>query len=114
VPYAFLPNKLLLCRPDHVQDYRDHLRGALDHALERTGQEFGAAEIDVYGERWPQLSATLRDVAPPAQPIPPSPPEPDERARAEAAERTVAAIRASTSWRLTGPIRFVGRLLGRP
>ena len=31
----------------------------LDHALERTGQEFAGAVIDVYGERWPQVSATL-------------------------------------------------------
>jgi hypothetical protein len=114
VPYAFLPNKLFLCRPGQVGQYRAHLRDVLAHALERTGQEFGAAEIDVYRERWPQLSASLRAFAGPAAPVPVAPPEPDPLARAAAAERAVAAIRASTSWRLTEPIRLAGRLLGRP
>ena len=110
VPYALLPNKLLLCRPAHAERYRTHLRVVLDHALERTGQEFAGAVIDVYGERWPQVSATLAALAAQVRPAPavagPSSP-------GEAAERALAAMRASTSWRITQPVRAAARLLGR-
>jgi hypothetical protein len=39
--------------------YASYLRTAMDYALERTSREFWQSSIDVYGERWPQVSATF-------------------------------------------------------
>ena len=59
VPFAFLPNKLFLCRPTYKELYASYLRTTMDYALERPSREFWRTSIDVYGERWPQASATF-------------------------------------------------------
>lgn len=142
VPFAYLPNKLFLCRPARQESYRSCLRNALDYALELRDREFWRSVIDVYGERWPQASATFSAFAKLLgtdvqiqQPVNAAAlaneraRQAEERAdaaeiRALDAERRAAAVMLdsarvvesyvkSTSWRITAPIRFLRRLLGR-
>jgi hypothetical protein len=77
VPFAFLPNKLMLCRPRHAASYAAHLRAALPDALEKRGCEFLDWSIDIFGERVGSLSERLRSQATPGvSPRPAAPPFP--------------------------------------
>lgn len=73
VPFAFLPNKLMLCRSAQSASYTAHLRAALPTALEKRGCEFFDWTIDIYGERVgtlsPRLAAFARSAEPPPEPI---------------------------------------------
>nr|MBW4093344.1 class I SAM-dependent methyltransferase [Pseudomonadota bacterium] len=60
VPVALVPNKLALCRPAACAFYRDGFRSRFGLALEREGIELQDGTIDVFGDRWPEVSAPLR------------------------------------------------------
>lgn len=60
VPFALLPNKLMLCRPGQAGLHATALRNALPTALEKTGCELLDWSIDVYGERPDLLPERLR------------------------------------------------------
>jgi hypothetical protein len=62
VPVAMFPNKLFLCRPSWQPFYATAFRDLFGFALERERMELHDAEIDVFGDRWPAVSGTLRAV----------------------------------------------------
>ena len=121
VPVALFPNKLALCRPAAAGFYRDTWRRLFGAGLEREETEFHTAPIDVYGECWPGVAAALaiphRGLAAAAEAAS------DARRAAEAsaaaaearaatadaaaraAAEVAAAYAASTSWRITAPLR---------
>jgi Methyltransferase domain len=126
-PVALFPNKLVLCRPGAASFYRAGFRALFPRALERERIELHAAEIDVYGARWPEVSASLRI---PHRPLIAAGEAAEAarhaaEARADAAEAlaaaadlrardaaaAVAAYTASTSWRITAPLRALTRVL---
>ena len=63
VPVAMFPNKLFLARPARSGFYASQFRALFPHALERERLELHQAEIDVFGDRWPEIGGTLRAIA---------------------------------------------------
>lgn len=55
VPLAYFPNKLFLCRPAYLGQYREFFRNKFRPELEKSGQELHRSRIDVYRENWPGL-----------------------------------------------------------
>lgn len=126
-PVALFPNKLALCRPGAADFYRGGFRALFAPALERERIELHAAAIDVYGECWPTVSASLRiphhtliaaaDAADASRQAAEARAGDAEAraatadARARAAAASVAAYAASTSWRVTAPLRALAGLL---
>lgn len=103
-PLAVVPNKLILCRQECRDRYRRFLRHALADALQREAVEFANGTVDVYGEVPP---TDLRLGPPAAQ-------APDPRLQEIAALRAeLRALRASTSWRVTAPLRAAKLMLHR-
>lgn len=62
VPVAMFLNKLFLCRPSWQPFYAAQFRDLFGFALERERMELHDAEIDVFGDRWPAVSGSLRAV----------------------------------------------------
>lgn len=62
VPVVMFPNKLFLCRPSWRLFYATQFRDLFGFALERERMELHEAEIDVFGDRWPAVSGSLRAV----------------------------------------------------
>lgn len=117
LPFALSPNKLYLTdSAEAAADYTAHLRGALPDLLGKRDVEFFGTTIDVYGQGAPRHRR-------PAAPAVASGPSPDvRRARTAARQaqresaalaRQLDAIRASTSWRVTEPMRRVSGWLRR-
>lgn len=130
VPFAYSANKLYLAPSTAVAaEYAAHLRRALPDLLGKRDVEFFAATIDIYGQGSPRRHRTAAEAR--ADEL--------RRVRqAEAAERKqdrqrdklrgerrlrreladelaqaraeVQALRSSTSWRLTGWVRWLGAL----
>jgi hypothetical protein len=118
MPFALLPNKLMLCRPHRAADYAADLRAALSQALEKQDCEFRDWRIDVYGDRPGVVPARIQaQVA-----LHTTTASPDFAAlSAELAEARrmaldlaaqVEALHASTSWRITWPLRALARSAG--
>ena len=103
VPVAFVPNKLVLCRPNLRGRYAEWLRGILGSALERRDVELGGFPIDVYGELAP--SVLTRIGVPPAS---------TKATDAERERDAVAARLAETETRLDALLRSRSWLLTRP
>lgn len=113
-PFALSPNKLYLTdSAEAAADYAAHLRATVPDLLGKRDVEFFGTTLDVYGQGAP------RHLKPgPARSSVPSPEVRRARAAARQARREaadlaqqLAAVRASTSWRLTAPWRRVaGRL----
>jgi len=129
VPVAMFPNKLFLGRPARSGFYASQFRALFAHALERERLELHQAEIDVFGDRWPEIGGTLRAIA--SRTAEAQAAEAAARAtqaemralkaegqvaeataRAERAERKLAKRRARASW-VPGPLKASGRLLAR-
>jgi hypothetical protein len=129
VPVAMFPNKLFLTRSALSGFYASQFRALFAHALERERLELHQAEIDVFGDRWPEIGGTLRAIA--SRTAEAQAAEAAARAtqaemralkaegqiaeataRAERAERKLAKRRARASW-VPGPLRASGRLLAR-
>lgn len=113
VPFALSPNKLYLTDSTAAAaDYTAHLRTALPDLLGKRDVEFFGTTIDVYGQGAPR-HANGR----------PSGPVPEVRRARAAARRAkqeasdladqLAAVRASSSWRATAPLRGLGKLVRR-
>lgn len=52
VPFAMVPNKLLLCRPAWYERYRGFMRTRFAYALDKPDLEFGPRQIDNYWSIW--------------------------------------------------------------
>jgi hypothetical protein len=106
VPFAILPNKLALSRPERRDYWRNVLRSVLGVSLEKKDVEFSRWNIDVFGNLANdevtfgigQFISAMRK----------------EHAKAELLAKELSAIRASTSWRITEPLRRLRRLVPRP
>lgn len=61
VPFAIFPNKIFLCRAPFVEFYRKSCRGVLEFAIDKDDMELQKHSVDVYGDRWPQLTRRLAD-----------------------------------------------------
>lgn len=113
VPFALSPNKLYLTdSSEAAAGYADHLRGALPDLLGKRDVEFFETTIDVYGQGAPRHAN--------GRPAGPAPDVRRARAAARSARREVAdlaaqlvAVRSSTSWRATAPLRGLSRLVRR-
>ena len=113
VPFALSPNKLYLTdSPEAAADYADHLRDALPDLLGKRDVEFFGTVIDVYGQGAPRHAN--------GRPAGPAPEVRRARAAARSARREVAdlaaqlaAVRTSTSWRATAPLRGLSKLVRR-
>ena len=158
-PFTIFPNKVFLCRSAFRDFYREGCRAAFAHALHKQDLELHDHAVDVYEDRWPQLTQRLADpaVAAAAEPAlraidasgrpirrhmiarPGDTAHASsqleylqtlldreqrragllqgevEQARQDAkgANQELAALRASTSWRVTAPVRWLARRLGR-
>jgi Methyltransferase domain len=158
-PFAIFPNKVFLCRSAFRDFYRDGCGAAFAHALHKQDLELQNHAVDVFEDRWPQLTQRLADpaVAAAAEPAlraieasgrpirrhmiarPGDTAHASsqlaylqtlldreqrragllqgevEQARqdAEGAKQQLAALRASTSWRMTAPVRWLARRLAR-
>lgn len=134
-PFAMSSNKLYLAAEAAAPGYAAHLRDTMADLLGKRDVEFLDAAIDVYGMGSPrrrrstaavaeqraraaalersssaltarnarleaELSAVRADLA-------------ATRAARAAAERRVAALTSSSSWRVTGPLRAAGRAAKR-
>src|SRR5271165_187075 len=132
-PVALFPNKLVLVRPGTAQAWRDRLRVLFGWATERQGVELHNFHIDVYRDVGSDFAPAFRLTDPPsrrasAQRVL----EADaalsacqthllaaEQRALEAeqrvldAEAALSACKASTSWRLTSPLRGLATALRR-
>ena len=121
VPFALFPHKLFLCRPSRHESYRAHMRTIFDYGLDKKDQAIGGHIIDVFGECWPSLPRNLRAVAdtelvglalPRSRRLSAvSEDLANAERRAADLSNQLGAMRESHSWRLTAPVRFLGRLL---
>ena len=59
VPVALFPNKLFLSRPARKHFYGDAFRRLFPETLERESVELHRSDVDVFGDTWPRMSATL-------------------------------------------------------
>lgn len=91
-PFAIVPNKLFLCRPEHGPRYRDFLRSRFPSAIERRDAEFMGSTIDVY-KAIPDHGLD----APTAKPAPGRRKSAD--VRIERLEADLAAIKSSRRYR---------------
>ena len=119
LPFAISPNKLYLTdSAEAAADYSAHLRAASPDLLGKRDVEFFGTTVDIYGQGAPRHNAPA-----PAGPSGPAGPSPEVRRARAAARRAqqeaadladqLAAVRASTSWRATAPLRGLGRLVRR-
>lgn len=92
VPFAVGSNKLLLTTSDeHAASYRRHLAVTKPELLGKRNVPFFDDTVDVYGKGSPR---DKRDVS-------------ADAARTRKLERRIAELEASTSWRVTAPMRMV-------
>ena len=116
LPFAISPNKLYLTdSADAAAGYSAHLRVAAPDLLGKRDVEFFGTTVDVYGQGAPRHNVPV-----PAGTPGPAPEVRRARAAARRAQQEtadladqLAAVRASTSWRATAPLRGLGRLVRR-
>ena len=109
VPCGLIPNKLVLCRTDRQEYWRSVLRAMLGHALEQRDREFGGFTIDIFGSlpaaqlrgfgSYSRIHALETEVK-------------ELREKLSAAMDSRENLYASTSWRLTAPMRRMKRWMG--
>jgi hypothetical protein len=109
-PFAFVPNKLFLCRPTDAPGYRDFLKSRFRAAILKKDAEFMGSTIDVYTD-----IPGLRDGKVPAPPPPPKAGSAEagrskKDAKIARLEAELSAIKSSRRYRLGG---FLARLAGR-
>jgi len=158
-PFATFPNKVFLCRRAFRDLYRQACHDAFGYALHKQDLELQNHLVDVYEDRWPQLTRrlanssvaaaaepALREIDASNQPIRrhliarPGDTEhassqleymqnllgreqrrgeqlqsnlDQARLEAERAKQRLAAFHASTSWRLTAPLRWLAGRFSR-
>jgi hypothetical protein len=109
-PFALTPNKLLLAPSAATAErYRERLRDVAAGLLGKRDVEFFGGVVDVYGLGSPRRREAQRA----AQKTAENARRKLERLRRarRVAERRVAELEASTSWRATAPLRAVSSLV---
>jgi cephalosporin hydroxylase len=105
VPCAIIPNKLLLARSERQEHWRNVLRAVLGHNLEKSDMEFGRWKIDIFGgispDDWSiQNSQALSALG-------------TAESRLQSLADEILALKTSTSWRVTAPLRRLARYIRR-
>ena len=111
IPFAILPNKMVLCRPAMRDRYAAWLRMAMAPALQKADSEFADHAVDVYGSV--PIPLWTEHWMPPEAPVPARGDAAPDEAAIAGLQRELAALRSSTSWRVTAPLRAL-RSLGKP
>ena len=95
-PVALVPNKLLLARPDAVAAWRSYMNRNFPLALVKPGVEFPGGMVDLFGDH-PYYDREAHGGVKRERD--------DARSQRDAAAAELAAVRRSTSWRVTAPLR---------
>lgn len=114
VPFALVPNKLLLCRPAWRSQYKEFMQSRFGYALDKGNVKFADQLIDVYQSIWSPSDGLagglvyLSEIAAKASNLA------NRIAALEAdlaQERLhTAALLSSTSWRTTAPLRAIAKV----
>lgn len=117
IPFAMVPNKLLLCRREYLEHYRTFMRCRFSYAVEKNNVELAGYDIDVFGPIWQPMNGHTGGLAYLVSLVIAATDLTDRIAGLETQlmyERSrTEALLGSRSWRVTEPLRTVSKAFKR-